>query len=142
MGRSSCCVVFVVAACFLSHCVCVVIWCLLLAIVRTSDCRSQYVRHLSEIPFHSFYIRRVGVCVPIGSRMFTSPYRPNWLWGPVQPPIQWIQGIKRPKLEADHSPPSSAKIMKTWIYTPIAHTPSWHSAQLVKHRDNFTFLCT
>jgi hypothetical protein len=22
---------------------------------------------------------------------------------------------------------------------PLSHTPSWHSAYLVKHRDNFTF---
>jgi hypothetical protein len=23
---------------------------------------------------------------------------------------------------------------------PLPHTPSWHSAELVKHRDNFTFV--
>jgi hypothetical protein len=26
--------------------------------------------------------RRVGVRVPVGSRIFTSPRRPDWLWGP------------------------------------------------------------
>jgi hypothetical protein len=35
--------------------------------------------------------------------------------GPTQPPIQWVQealslGVKRPGREADHSPPSSAKV--------------------------------
>jgi hypothetical protein len=40
----------------------------------------------------------------------------------TQPPIQWVpealsQGIKRPEHEADHSPPTSAEIKKTWIYT-------------------------
>jgi hypothetical protein len=35
--------------------------------------------------------------------------------GPTQPPIQWVPGalslgIKRPGREADHSPPSSAKV--------------------------------
>jgi hypothetical protein len=25
-----------------------------------------------------------------------------------------------------------------WIYTSTPHTPSWHSASLIKHRDNFT----
>jgi hypothetical protein len=27
-----------------------------------------------------------------------------------------------------------------WIYTSTPHTPSWRSAQLVKGRDNFSFL--
>jgi hypothetical protein len=35
--------------------------------------------------------------------------------GPTQPPIQWVPevlslGLKRPGREADHSPPSSAKV--------------------------------
>jgi hypothetical protein len=35
--------------------------------------------------------------------------------GPTQPPIQWVPGalslgVKRPRREADHSPPSSAEV--------------------------------
>jgi hypothetical protein len=42
--------------------------------------------------------------------------------GPTQPPIQWIPGIlslgiKQSGREADHSPPSSAKIKNVWSYT-------------------------
>jgi hypothetical protein len=42
--------------------------------------------------------------------------------GPIQPPIQWVSGvllpgIKRPGRETDHSPPASAEVKKTWIYT-------------------------
>jgi hypothetical protein len=38
------------------------------------------------------------------------------------PPIQWVPGdffpgLKRPGREADHSPPASAEVKKTWIYT-------------------------
>jgi hypothetical protein len=38
------------------------------------------------------------------------------------PPIQWVPGdlspgLKRPGREADHSPPTSAEVKKTWIYT-------------------------
>jgi hypothetical protein len=38
-----------------------------------------------------------------------------------QPPIQWVpgalsSGVKRGGREADHSPPSSAKAKKMWIY--------------------------
>jgi hypothetical protein len=29
------------------------------------------------------------------------------------------QGIKRPRREADHSPPTSAEIKNMWIYTSI-----------------------
>jgi hypothetical protein len=50
--------------------------------------------------------------------------------GPTQPSIQWVPGahspgVKRPGYEADHSPPSSAEVKKTWIYTstsPYAFT--------------------
>jgi hypothetical protein len=54
--------------------------------------------------------------------------------GPTQPPIQWIPGalsleIKRPGREADHSPPSNAKV-KEWVklYFQSPNTPSWRSA--------------
>jgi hypothetical protein len=47
--------------------------------------------------------------------------------GYIQPLIQWVSealssGIKRPRREADHSPPTSAKIKNTWIYTSIPLT--------------------
>jgi hypothetical protein len=41
--------------------------------------------------------------------------------------------------EADHSPPVNAEVKKIWIYTSTLHTPSWCSAKLVTHKDNFTF---
>jgi hypothetical protein len=28
-------------------------------------------------------------------------------------------GVKRPGLEADHSPPASAQVKKMWIYTSV-----------------------
>jgi hypothetical protein len=53
--------------------------------------------------------------------------------GPTQPHIQSVPralslGVKRPRREADHSPPSSAEVKNAFM--------SWC---LVKHRDNFTF---
>jgi hypothetical protein len=61
------------------------------------------------------------------------------------PPIQWVSeaispGVKRQGRDADHSPPTSAEVKKTWIYTSTPRTPSWRSASLVKHRDDFTFI--
>jgi hypothetical protein len=40
---------------------------------------------------------------------------------PTQPPSQWVlgalsPGVKRPGSEADHSPQTSAKVKKMWIY--------------------------
>jgi hypothetical protein len=42
--------------------------------------------------------------------------------GPTQPPIQWVtealsRGLKGPGCEADHSPPSSARVKSAWSYT-------------------------
>jgi hypothetical protein len=65
----------------------------------------------------------VGVRVPVGARFFSSPCRPDRFWGQPNPPIQWVPsalsaGVKRPGREADHSPPTSAEVKNTWIYTP------------------------
>jgi hypothetical protein len=42
--------------------------------------------------------------------------------GHTQPPIRYAPGVlslgvKRPRCEADHSPPSSAEIRNAWSYT-------------------------
>jgi hypothetical protein len=49
------------------------------------------------------------------------------------------QGIKWLRRKADHSPSTSVEVKKTWIYNPLPHIFSWHSAQLVMYRDNFAF---
>jgi hypothetical protein len=41
--------------------------------------------------------------------------------GPTQPPIQWVPralspGVKRPRREADHSPPSNVEVRNAWSY--------------------------
>jgi hypothetical protein len=43
--------------------------------------------------------------------------------GPIQPPTQWVSryilpGVKQPAREVHHSPPTSAEVMNTWVYTP------------------------
>jgi hypothetical protein len=51
-------------------------------------------------------------------------------------------GVKRPRREADHSPPSRPEIKKAWIYifTPLIRL---HGVALSyeQHRDNFTVYC-
>jgi hypothetical protein len=59
--------------------------------------------------------------VPVRARIFSSPRRPDWFWGP--PSLlsngywKFSPGIKRPGREADHSPPTSAEVKNTWFYT-------------------------
>jgi hypothetical protein len=47
-------------------------------------------------------------------------------------------GVKRPGLEADRSPQSSAEVKKYEAITSLPHMSSWHSTSLIKYRDNFT----
>jgi hypothetical protein len=54
----------------------------------------------------------VGVRVPVGSRIFFSPRRPDRLWGPPSLLSNRYRGR-----EADHSPPLVPEVKKTWIYT-------------------------
>jgi hypothetical protein len=59
--------------------------------------------------------RGFGVRVPGGSRIFTSPRRPDRLWRSTQSPIQWVPGalfpgVKRQGREAHHSPPTNAEV--------------------------------
>jgi hypothetical protein len=66
--------------------------------------------------------RGVGVPSPgrVKNFLFSTWSKPAL--GPTQPPIQWVPGalspgVKRQGREADHSPPASAEVKKTWIYT-------------------------
>jgi hypothetical protein len=62
----------------------------------------------------------VGVRVLVESRIFSFPRRPYRLRGPSNP-LSIVHrglfpGVKRPGLEADHSPPASADVKEMWIY--------------------------
>jgi hypothetical protein len=81
------------------------------------------------------------VRLPAGAGNFSLHHRVQN--GSGAHPAPWVPGalslgVKRPGREADHSPPSSAKVKNTWSYTS---TPQYVFMAwcLVKHRDNFTF---
>jgi hypothetical protein len=63
----------------------------------------------------------VGVRVPLGSRIFSSPSRPDRLWDLPNLLSNACRGsfpgLNRPGREADRSPPTSAEVKKIWIYT-------------------------
>jgi hypothetical protein len=76
--------------------------------------------------------------------LYTTKFRPAL--GPTQPPIQYLPGvvsagIKVPEDKANHSPPSSIEVKNCKAIPPLPHTPSCCGAQLIKHRDNSTFIC-
>jgi hypothetical protein len=59
--------------------------------------------------------RGVEVRAPVGLRIFTSPSRPNRLWGPHNLLFNgyrglFRRGLKRAGREADHSPPTRAEV--------------------------------
>jgi hypothetical protein len=47
---------------------------------------------------------------------------------PIQPPTQWVPGIKRLRREADHSYSSSASVKSGGPISPLPHTSSRHDA--------------
>jgi hypothetical protein len=64
--------------------------------------------------------QEVEVRVPVGSRIFCSPRRPDRLWGPPNHSIQWVPGALAPEVkwlgrETDNSP-ASAEVKKMWIW--------------------------
>jgi hypothetical protein len=58
--------------------------------------------------------RGIGVWVSVGLRILFYPYCPFRLWGP---PNLLSNVGKRQGRVADHSPPNSAEVKKTSIYT-------------------------
>jgi hypothetical protein len=42
----------------------------------------------------------------------------------------YLQGVKTPGREADHSPPSSVEVKNGGAIPPFLLMPSWHSAKL------------
>jgi hypothetical protein len=64
--------------------------------------------------------------------------------GPAQSRIQWVPGsvsleVKRQGREAGHSFPSSAEVKNGGATPPLPQMSSWHSACLIKHRNNFSY---
>jgi hypothetical protein len=61
--------------------------------------------------------RGIGVRVPVEAIILSSPRRLDRIWGPPSLLSNGLPGVKRPVRDAEHSPPTSAEVKKTWIYT-------------------------
>jgi hypothetical protein len=82
--------------------------------------------------------------IPCHTRFLSPPQRPGRLYGhPIFYPMgTWgsFSGVKRLVCVADNSPPTSAKVKNGGAIASLPHVPSWLSAELIKHRGNFTFI--
>jgi len=82
-------------------------------------------------------LRNSSTALGYGLRIFLFATVSRPALEPIQSPIQWVPGVKRPCREADHSSPSNAEVtMRGAILPPLM--PSWREAQS-KQRDIFTF---
>jgi hypothetical protein len=79
-----------------------------------------------------------GSMLARSKRFLSSPEHPDGL-RPTHLPIQWVPEVTRPGREAGHSPPSGVEVSNGAAIPPFPQTPSWCDAELIKHRDNFTF---
>jgi hypothetical protein len=85
--------------------------------------------------------------IPGMSKRFLSPSRrPDRLWTPPKPRIQWVPatlspGLKRLGHDADHSTPSSVEVMNGGAISPLLHMP--HGIVLnyiIKYKDRCSFM--
>jgi hypothetical protein len=65
--------------------------------------------------------RGVWIRVPVGSTIFSSPSRPDQLWGPPYLLSNGYLGVKRSGCEADRSSQASVEVKRIWIYTSTPH---------------------
>jgi hypothetical protein len=80
---------------------------------------------------------------PGNARIFSSPQRPDWLWGPpsfLLHGYRGLPGIKRQGCEADHLHLSNAEVKNGGFIPPLPYMSSWNNdSQVIKHKDKFTF---
>jgi hypothetical protein len=50
-------------------------------------------------------------------RFSSSPKHPDLAWGSIQPPIQWVLGVKSLGRDVDHSHPANEEVKNEWRCT-------------------------
>jgi hypothetical protein len=91
-------------------------------------------------------VRGLGVCVSLGSRIFSSPPCPDRHWDPpnlsngYQGLFPWGESGRGVDLNTHLRPVQRSR--KCGSIHPLPNTPSWRSALIVYHKDNSTFLFT
>jgi hypothetical protein len=84
---------------------------------------ATHVKHMKKAEIQGIWLRQKGRSWSPGrvkNYLFSASSRPAL--GPIQPlihcePATLSSGVKRPRCEADHSPPTIAKVKKMWTHT-------------------------
>jgi hypothetical protein len=90
---------------------------------QINDCiQYKYIYKIMDISLYC--VQRVGLRVPVGSRIFSSSSRPDLLWGPPNLLSNryrklFPRGVKRPGRESHHSPPTSVELNKSGSIHPL-----------------------
>jgi hypothetical protein len=93
----------------------------------------EYVRWATH-HIHSFQFPIIGVAMSYGAGradsipgsgkiFFSTPQRPDPLWGPPSLLSNGYRGVKQQGREADHSPPSSAEVKNGGVIPPLKAAP-------------------
>jgi hypothetical protein len=96
----------------------------------------------SSVGTDTYYGWTAGIPFLTGIFLFSIASRPA-----LTPPALQSNGyrgapssrVERSRREADHSPPSSAKVKIGEAVPPLPDASSWSGTSLIKHRNNFTF---
>jgi hypothetical protein len=102
------------------------------AILPPEEKRPQYFQYPLDATGWTIGVRRFESRRGLGIFLFTTASRP--VLKPTQPPTQWVSGalslgVRRPRREADHSPPSNAEVkecVELCLHSPT--TPSLYGA--------------
>jgi hypothetical protein len=89
--------------------------------------RLKWSRDSSVDTATSYGMEGPGFLSRKGPRFFSSPERPDQLWGPGTGGLS--PGVKRLGREADHSPPG-AESKNDGAVPPLPRTSSWRAAEL------------
>jgi hypothetical protein len=113
---------------------------------------------ITEVTVFILQVSSVGIAIGYGlddrgsildssKRFISIPQHSDRRWRPSNLLPNGYQaffslGVKRPGLEANHSPPCSAEIKNGDAIPPLPKTCSWRFALLITHRDKFTLTFT
>jgi hypothetical protein len=100
--------------------------------------------HCTNAPYLSIIRGRYNGFDSRQCKIFLFSTKSRSTLGPTQPPIQKVPGALSPRVkwqrrEAEHSTPFSVEVKKSGGIPPLPPMASWHNAQLIKHKDIFTF---
>lgn len=108
---------------------------------------SEWFRIISELISVGKVTRLMAEELGFDSRQFSSPQHQVWIWSPSIACIfmQWLPGTDSPRVKRQehvtyHWPLYIANVKNRGAIHPLPNKSSRRGVQLIKHKENFTFL--